>query len=376
MLGNDLSKRIYGLDIMRCIAIMAVLLHHTYHFVGINDFVRSIHSIIFVDGVDLFFVLSGFLIGQILLKTISKQGVGLKDLLHFWTNRWFRTLPLYYSILLANILIVGISSAGPKLWQYFIFLQNLFWRIPDFYAESWSLAVEEWFYLIFAFTLFFFKIVLKRKTSLSILYSVILISILAFAARSYKLSAIDIRHFSDYFWSMAINFNVLTRIDSILLGVLGAYLLAKFPKQWYKYKYISLAIGIALLFINREMSIYAWQHHDHPLWTIYLAIFHTFVRCIPYLLVLPFLSSIRSGSGIIHKTISYISIISYSLYLVHLSLVLPLLNRFKEQIDNDVVIIVLYFVLTFVIATITYRIIEQPGLKLRTGFNNKFFPKR
>ena len=87
----------------------------------------------FIDGVELFFVLSGFLIGGILIRLFEEPKVfGWKELLNFWLRRWFRTLPNYYLVLILNIIIVYFGVIKEDFsqfnWKFFFFLQNLFLR--------------------------------------------------------------------------------------------------------------------------------------------------------------------------------------------------------------------------------------------------------
>jgi peptidoglycan/LPS O-acetylase OafA/YrhL len=100
-------------------------------------------------GVEIFFVLSGFLIGQILLRDFE-QGVNFKKLLHFWKRRWIRTIPVYYLVLFLKFVLA--PAIGINIIWYFLFLQNNIYGI-DFFGVSWSLVIEEWFYLLIPFGL-------------------------------------------------------------------------------------------------------------------------------------------------------------------------------------------------------------------------------
>src|SRR3954452_6127505 len=86
-------KRVYGLDILRAMAILLVVFGHSAVYFGYDAY----HWPRLGDGVSLFFVLSGYLIGRILFKTIEK-GFDFKDLVGFWFRRWMRTLPVYFFI--------------------------------------------------------------------------------------------------------------------------------------------------------------------------------------------------------------------------------------------------------------------------------------
>ena len=104
-------------------------------------------------GVDLFFVLSGFLIGGILWRTGAQLRSG-RVLMGFWLRRWLRTLPNYYFFLVVAVLVLLATRPQSIDWLHRVlptalFVQNFAQRVTPFFPESWTLAVEEWFYLLF-----------------------------------------------------------------------------------------------------------------------------------------------------------------------------------------------------------------------------------
>jgi len=105
----EISKnRIFGLDLLRFIAIFMVLLGHSTNMAPqhIKNFVLKYHY----DGVAIFFVLSGFLIGGILIKILNKDKPSYYGLLDFWKRRWMRTLPAYLLVLIFLIFYTLIFS--------------------------------------------------------------------------------------------------------------------------------------------------------------------------------------------------------------------------------------------------------------------------
>ena len=120
-----------------------------------------------IDGVELFFVLSGFLIGGIIIKEFQNNtAFGIKQIFHFWKRRWFRTLPNYYLILLLNVIIVYFGIIKEDFlqfnWKFFFFLQNFAHHFYGFFWESWSLSIEEWFYLLFPIILMLLYLLLIK----------------------------------------------------------------------------------------------------------------------------------------------------------------------------------------------------------------------
>jgi len=98
------QHRIFGLDVIRTIAILLVLLSHSTLLLFPENNHISLTAIRFFGtiGVDLFFVLSGYLIGGLLLRQIRNGKTAFKNFMYFWIRRWFRTLPNYILILAFN----------------------------------------------------------------------------------------------------------------------------------------------------------------------------------------------------------------------------------------------------------------------------------
>lgn len=142
------KNRIYGLDILRAIAILAVVFGHSSLILH-QDFFRFF----ILDGVSIFFVLSGYLIGGILIKLLVQNPMAdFRLMADFWKRRWYRTLSNYFLILIILNFLSYFFSEGfstLSIWRYYLFLQNFGSPHPiDFFPEAWSLSIEEWFYLL------------------------------------------------------------------------------------------------------------------------------------------------------------------------------------------------------------------------------------
>ena len=118
-------NRVFGLDLLRFIAIIMVLIGHSLIFVP-QEYKVKVYGFL-LDGVSIFFVLSGFLIGGILIKQLEKSKPNYAGLLEFWKRRWLRTLPAYLVVLLFLLIYTAIVLPNnlPSDWyKFFFFLQN------------------------------------------------------------------------------------------------------------------------------------------------------------------------------------------------------------------------------------------------------------
>jgi peptidoglycan/LPS O-acetylase OafA/YrhL len=142
------TRRFAGLDGLRAVAILAVIWHHSPHSLEATLARRGFL------GVDLFFVLSGFLIATLLLR--EKRAYGRISLKDFWARRFLRLMPAYYLMLAAVAAAYLLAKPGSPEAQsivsgmpvYALYLSN--WIDPEapFLGPTWSLATEEQFYLI------------------------------------------------------------------------------------------------------------------------------------------------------------------------------------------------------------------------------------
>ena len=151
------NQRNFGLDVLRSLAISVVLLNHGYFgfflATGLSKWEgwSAAVSACAVFSIEWLFVLSGFLIGSMLIRSFETRGGWRASARDFWLRRWFRTVPNYYLFLLLNAALAwwGIEE-GHFTWSFAVFSQSLAWMQtkPLFFAEAWSLALDEWFYFV------------------------------------------------------------------------------------------------------------------------------------------------------------------------------------------------------------------------------------
>ena len=366
-MSNNKSKYLPSIDSLRALAVLAVIIYH----VDVNYLPGGFL------GVDLFFVLSGYLISSLIIKEYRKTGS--LNLYNFYIRRARRLLPAVYFMITVGLVVMVLfnevllrKSHLDAIFGY-IYSSN-WWYIfhkldyfDSFGAQSpfkhlWSLAIEEQFYMIFP--LLFLLVNRKKKSKdgtyklnknfLYVVLGLILVSLIA------HILLFDINNIS------RIYFGTDTRAFSLLVGVVGAILYpmerlhAKVtPQQNMIYSVVSL-VSIATLITVM----------------IYTSEYNTLLYRGGFLLVaiLGLIVIISSGKQhtlmsrlLSFKPVVFIGKISYSLYLWHFP-VLVLTTPVSEIGNPNIIFVILRVILTFILAAASYVFVETPIRKL--GFKN------
>lgn len=221
------SERLYGLDHLRALAIVLVLLFH-YRAFKHPEWIDTIGKFGWT-GVDLFFVLSGFLISGQLFKEMENKGeISLKA---FYIKRFFRIIPTYIFTLFLYFTLPFFREreALPPLWKFITFTQNYGLDVIDrgTFSHAWSLCIEEQFYCILPL---FLLIVMPSK--LFRYFAVLIISFIVFSLIIrliiWNISIAGMDPDSTEFWRswyMKIYYPTYTRLDGLGIGVLVSYLM-------------------------------------------------------------------------------------------------------------------------------------------------------
>lgn len=361
--------RVFGLDLLRASAILMVICAHGFvvlypHF---GDGLAVLGHGGFY-GVELFFVLSGFLIGQILIRTgveLARAG----NIAFFYVRRWFRTLPLFFLFLVINVVFerffrahaVGVGEA----LSHGFFLRNLTALRMTFFPESWSLAIEEWFYLLFPAALWLGLKLMKRFDAafLSAAFSFLAFSTIARLLVAPNPAAT---------WSEELRMVVIYRFDALMIGMLGAWLSIRSPQFWRRSAFVCVLGGVVLL-----LAMYAtlWKIENGHLAfgddSYFARTFRFSLVSIGFALLLPWASNWKlAGENFASTAVRKIALWSYGLYLVHLPVFVlvsraglgpdaglslaPALGSFALQIAGAIVI-----------SALLYRFFESPFTRLR-----------
>lgn len=356
-ISENSPQRIFGLDLMRAVAIIIVVMGHGAYLLNNTRF-SDFPYIPLPDGVDLFFVLSGFLIGGILLKDINlAEKFGTKELFIFWKRRWFRTLPNYYLILAVNYFVVNgglIKEDISKFsWKFLFFLQNFSSPFYGFFWESWSLSVEEWFYIFSPLLLLIFLKFLNAKNSFLLLCLIMILF-----SPLYRISIAE-NSVDDFTYDILFKKLVITRMDSIAYGLIAAWVFFYFIAFWNRVKWVSLIIGLVMIIFT--------LNYDCPNTTLFKQVFFFSLTPMAFMLLLPFLYGIKNLSGWFANSITHISKISYSMYLINLALVSEVIkDNFPPVGEADSILkYFMYWIVVLIASSLLYKYFEKPIINLR-----------
>ena len=366
-MSNNKSKYLPSIDSLRALAVLAVIIYH----VDVNYLPGGFL------GVDLFFVLSGYLISSLIIKEFRKTGT--VNLYNFYIRRARRLLPAVYFMITVGLVVMVLfnevllrKSHLDAIFGY-IYSSN-WWYIfhkldyfDSFGAQSpfkhlWSLAIEEQFYMIFP--LLFLLVNGKKKSKdgtyklnknfLYVVLGLILVSLIA------HILLFDINNIS------RIYFGTDTRAFSLLVGVVGAILYPMerlhskvTPQQNMIYSVVSLASIATLITVMVYTSEYnTWLYRGGFLLVAILGLIVIISSGKQHTLMSKLLS---------FKPIVFIGKISYSLYLWHFP-ILVLTTPVSEIGNPNIIFVILRVILTFILATASYVFVETPIRKL--GFKN------
>jgi peptidoglycan/LPS O-acetylase OafA/YrhL len=348
------GTRIVELDFVRGIAILLVVGAHTLTVKSSQSWPAAVDYVlkhIGGSGVDLFFVLSGFLVGGLLIREY-KQTQQI-DAGRFILRRGFKIWPAYYAYLLLEVLTRS-HPLHSFLWQGALHLQNY---TGTTLLSTWSLSVEEHFYLLLAFLLAW--AVRRHCTPQNLVRTLLLI-----------LAAVPLLRTLEYvLWgARAATHHTECRIDQLTAGVLLALLFHFYPHifqqlakpVWALLPLLALPVGWSLLV-------------ESPALLDTLGIFLTEVGAAA-LLLLVYAHSARLRTLRVYRWIALVGVYSYGIYLFHTScrsLCLKLTLHLPALLQPGFLLAAQYGVaiLTGILAT---HLVEWPALRLR----NRLFPPR
>jgi peptidoglycan/LPS O-acetylase OafA/YrhL len=346
---------IQGIDGLRAVAVLSVIMFHSYFFFPSGGFV----------GVDIFFVISGFLISKIIYKEIQ---AGEFSLSNFYKRRMKRILPALYFMLFASALIAyiimlpeDIHFLNKSLKKIVLFISNLFFmneteylgpKIFEMtYLNSWSLSVEEQFYFVWPL-LFVLLLKLSRKF---LLFFMIVVIIFSFVLPELLIFTHNTGPGLVYYYS------AIARSGELLTGAFIAIFVSDKIEFYKKFLPMNLIASIGLIFIFYSVFFLA-LYNGYPGFN---ALYPTIGTA---LILLGVLSGARVTKFLEAEVLCYIGKISYSLYLWHWP-ILSLLYYINQSHEIPTSWTIFAILLMFTIAIFSYHFIENPIRKSNWSFN-------
>ncbi len=329
-------------------------------------------------GVDLFFVLSGFLISGLLFSEYKRCGsISFK---RFFMRRGFKIYPAFYLLLLATLLVEDspfahtLHSATQYLSEI-LYFQN--YGSPAIWGHTWSLGVEEHFYILLpVFLLLLIRFSNDRKNPFrSIPIAFLVIGILCLTARI--IMAIRTSNMQEWQILRSVLLPTHERIDSLFFGVLLGYL-HHFRPQLFDQLLLSKRNIVALAVLSAALLLPALvlpQPNKFMMTAgitmLYLGFGAVLVLCLYTRNILP--PSYTKLVAIIGSGFAFVGMYSYSIYLWH-GAILPwgqaLVRRGLHTEVTPATVSVLYFLASLTVGISMSRMIEFPMLRVR----DRFFP--
>ncbi|MGB0887731.1 MAG: acyltransferase family protein [Vicingaceae bacterium] len=351
-----MNKPIYfsGLNGIRAIASIIVVIWHTDQFSKLFGLpLLGFHSNGMAGkAVDMFFVLSGFLITYLLFK--EKEKINTINLKKFYLRRILRIWPLYYLAIIISIFLVVInvvpntSNLASSTSLYVFLLANVAY-LSNLAISSitplWSVGVEEQFYLIW-------PNIIKYSTKYIQVILMFFFGFLLLKLAIYLFLTPD---------SFLYHFLQITRIDVMAIGAIGAYLVHT------KHKVLKLFYSPII-----ELSSWAVLFISIFYYPIHLSSFiDSELNAIFYLIII--LNVSTNSKKIIsleNKVFNFLGKISYGLYIYHMIILYSLssiLSYFNIQINHSILFSSI-LLLTIIVSSLSYSFFEKPFLTIKHKF--------
>ena len=229
------TRRLAGLDTLRALAVTLVVLHHYTLFVTRDDATFGWVGAMGWAGVDLFFALSGYLIGrQIFAALADPRGLSLG---RFYARRLLRTLPNFYVVLALYFLLPGFRGDAPlaPLWRMLTFTLNLKLPPGTAFSHSWSLCIEEQFYMVLPAAALAATLAARRwRGSMRLAWTALALMVLAGMLWRSALwhQVVPGNPAAENHYFKFIYYGTLCRMDELLAGVAIALARQHHPHAW------------------------------------------------------------------------------------------------------------------------------------------------
>jgi len=360
------TTRTNGLDTLRALAIALVFLYHYSVFTSQEPGLGWVGNVGWV-GVDLFFVLSGYLIANQLFAGLAngeRLSVG-----SFYARRALRTWPAYWVMLALYFSLPAVLEGNPppSLWAFLTFTQNLHLRPGTAFSHAWSLCIEEQFYFVLPLVLLAAHRLGTHRRQAWLLLVALLVLGVCIRCRVWC------AHGPDDFgpsggYHTRIYYASLCRFDEFLPGIAVALLKNFHPVLWRRL----MAQGGRLLgagLIAVSLVLYGFYHHyrvDGTGYPFFMSVFGYSLIAIAFALLL---ASALSPASFLHGLripwVTHLALWSYSIYLSHKAIA-HLLKGWADQLSFSPLETLLAIAAASIAGgALLYYTVELPLMKLR-----------
>lgn len=398
-----------SVDGLRAISVLLVIIFHCYFFMFfylqeekyfeyVNNFPVFLNWIWHSEkALDIFFVISGFLIGGILMREQKKNNsISLKG---FYIKRFFRLTPVF---LLSIPITMLVSNNDHNVWANLLYINNFLSEGEMFMPWSWSLAVEEQFYIVFSIFLvfLFYKRKLGIKTLILLFASSFIVRLIVVLlnwdlvskpyAGFFLLALKD--NYSPRFFDLLYD-NLYTRYGALVCGVIIAYL--NTYKQdslkvfFSKKSYPMIINTISLMFITL-LTLIPIQSTENPISETQNFLYVIFQRnifsiCIAFIII----SSFYAKDIITNSITRFLSLkiwfpiaqLSYSMYLFHMPvliiiyLIMATITKNGEEkligLSETFMLFIAVTITTMLLSIFTYVFVEKPFINIGHKYSSK-----
>ena len=368
--SGDLSgaspERNHGLDTLRALAITLVFAYHYMVFVSRQPTFGWV-SVVGWVGVDLFFVLSGYLIANQLFEgRVRGQQVSLK---RFYARRAMRTLPVFWVVLAAYFLwptVMGGKTPAP-LWRFLSFTQNYQLQPGTAFSHAWSLCIEEQFYVAFPLVL---VLVARLRSSVSKGWGLLIALIaLGIAARTW----LWLQHGRESTGQLSgyhpnIYYATLCRFDEFLPGVAVAMLKNFHTDAWARWMQRGQALFLwgAIAVLAALFCVYNFYEIADYGYGFFMTAFGYSLMAAAFALLVAAALSPSSWLHRVRVSGAYqLALWSYSIYLSHKAIAFVLQTHGKSSGWSSATTLIAIAVACVMGGAVLYYVIELPFMRLR-----------
>jgi peptidoglycan/LPS O-acetylase OafA/YrhL len=356
---------IRSLDGVRALAIILVMLFHFYYVLEIGWI-----------GVQIFFVLSGYLITNILVESKAKSDLS-PYLKRFYWRRTLRIFPLYYFYLLAVTVLflftgkpANFPATAAYLYTYTYNIQPLFseFQFDSFFTHFWSLCVEEQFYLFWPLLIYLFN---RKQQKVMIISLIMFIPLFRMIFGSWLLEntyhetgeilyRFTLSHFDAFAWggSIAIfrlNERVSMKYQTVALSVSLAILIVFGLFNLQSYQGVSTITSLGYPIGGMMNFQHVWSY----------TVINLFATCLILLLITLDRRPSMLGRLFGNKVFIEIGKISYGMYVYHWILLTLYRVYIHPYIQNLFVSFLVYSMLVFAVSWLSYECLEKFFLKIK-----------